>query len=178
MTATAAQQRFNQYPSRPFKPDIWHRLPKIDKRENLKALVYVYLINGGQIERAPPKKSRGAGRPRIFGKDSRSAAYDRDTVRFLSGHDFTQSGPRWTSKPVRDDSASKRDATSHAGISHPDFRGAVTEINGRLRPRQVGNVIADTADKVHDSAKRATIRDELNLNAVDFEHSNRLKLAA
>ena len=69
MTATAAQQQFNQYPSRPFKPDIWHRLPKIDKREDLKALVYVYLINGGQIERAPPKKSRGAGRPRIFGKD-------------------------------------------------------------------------------------------------------------
>jgi hypothetical protein len=181
MTATIAQRQFNPFKdfSKRTLPDIWHGLMKSQKRENLRALVYGFLVEGGEIIKVPAKKHRGAGRPRIFGKDSRAAAYRRDTSRFFNGHDFPQSGPRWTSKPVPDDSASKRDAARHAGVGHQDFSGAVIEINGKLRSRQVGfKIVEDTADDMDDASKRATIRDDLNQMAVDREHLERFKLAA
>jgi hypothetical protein len=174
------------------------------------ALIYCYLVGGGKITRPLEKKKRGPGRPQIFGKDTKSASYSRDVTRFYSGHDFTQSGPRWTSRPVRDDSAAKRDAQRKAGVSSDDFAGAVVEAGGKLgskralhavdrapidlvsdrtmaesakrdggrRARQVVKLIEDTADDLRDASNNASIRDDMNLNAVDHEHLDRFRLAA
>jgi hypothetical protein len=162
MTATIAQRQFNPFKdfSKRSLPDLWHGLMKSEKRENLRALVYGFLIEGGEIIKVPAKKHRAAGRPRIFGKDSRSAAYSRDTSRFFNGHDFTQSGPRWTSKPAPDKSASKRDAERKAGVSHQNFGGAVIDINGKLRPRAPLHAVVDKApiDLVSDAALAASAK--------------------
>ena len=198
MTATAQQKKFNQYPSRPFKPDLWHRHSKDEKRENARALIYGYLIAGGEIKRAPPMKVRGGGRAKIFTKDApKSASYDRGVALYLSGHDFTTSGPRWTAKAVREDSATKRDAVNRVGAAHADFAGAVIQIGNKLVPRQVGSrgrhleqkdatgvyreakiVDQDSADGIADARGRAAIKDDMNMNAVDLEHFERFKLAA
>jgi hypothetical protein len=103
-------------------------------------MIYTFLVDCGQITRPPPKKVRGGGRAKIFQKDApKSASYDRGVVLYLSGHDFTKSGPRFTAKAVREDSATKRDAARRVGVSHADFNGAVIQVGNKLVPRQVGS---------------------------------------
>jgi hypothetical protein len=209
--ATTAQRQFNRYPgSAPIRPDIWRGLSKAKKRLEARVLAANFFWTGGGITRAPAKKSRGLGRPKIFGKDAKSATYGRDVQKFFRGDDFAQSGPRFTSRAVSDSSASKRNAEVKAGAASDGFAGAVISIDGKLRPRaslhavdrapidlvsdraerasakrdggrrarHVVAIVEDAADDICDASKRATVRDDLNLMAVDHDHLSRLKLAA
>ena len=84
-------------------------------------------------------------------------------------------------------------------MAHEEFTGAVVAVNGKLQPRTVDHAIIDeapvdlvskggsekivklvndTADDLSDTHRRAKIRDELNLNATDYTHLKRFKLAA
>jgi hypothetical protein len=211
MSVSEQQRLFNQYPTRAaFKPDIWHRLRKDEKRIEASALVDNFLREGGQIIKAPAKKRKG-GRPEIFNKDTRAVkAHEKWSRKFYSGDDFTQKGPRFTSKPVPENSAAKRDTERKGGTSHAEFSGSVIDINGKLQARKeshatteyhidlvsdtaltdsakrdggrhsqkIVTLIEDSADDVTDANRRATIRDDDNLNGVDHSHNKRLKLAA
>jgi hypothetical protein len=211
MTASAQQRLFNQYPiHKPLNPDIWHRVPKEEKRSSAIALVYSFLLGGGTITKCPAKKRKG-GKPEIFGKDSRAPkAHEKWNRKFYAGDDFTQKGPRFTSKPVPENSAAKRDIERKAGVSHSEFTGSVIDIGGKLQERnarhatseayidlvsdnalresakrdggrhshKIVTLIEDSGDDVKDAYRSATIRDDLNLNAVDHAHNAKFKLAA
>jgi hypothetical protein len=198
MSASQQQRLFNQYPT-PFKPDIWRGFSKEQRRTSAIALLYGFLLEGGQITKAPPAKKRKGGRPEIFQNDTRaSAAHARWNRKFYAGDDLTQRGPRFTSKPVSEKAIDRRDIERKAGVSHSEFVGAVVDINGKLQPRnaphtadeapvdlvskggseKVVQLIADTKDDLSDARRRATIRDELNLNNVDHAHMAKFKLAA
>jgi hypothetical protein len=175
------------------------------------ALTYAFLLGGGQINKVPPAKKRKGGRPEIFQKDTRtSATHERWNRKFFAGDDFTQRGPRFTSKPISDKSADQRGVVHKAGVSHVDFTGAVVDIDGKLQARtalhatnearvdtvsdaalsagakrdggrhtqKVVRLVEDTSDDLSDAYRRATIRDEFNLNNVDHAHNQRFKLAA
>jgi hypothetical protein len=209
-TTSDSQKRFNQYPVRAFKPDTWRGLSKEDKRNSAIALTYSFLVGGGQITKAPEKKRTG-GPAVIFGKDTKAVkAHEKWSRKFYSGDDFTQKGPRFTSKPVPENSAAKRDTERKGGTSHAEFSGSVVDINGKLQARKeshatteylvdlvsddaltasaerdggrhsqkIVQLIEDSADDVTDANRRATIRDDDNLNGVDHSHNKRLKLAA
>jgi hypothetical protein len=197
MSASAQQRLFNQYPVKTFNTDIWHGIPKAEKRMSAIALTYAFLLDGGQITKVPPPKTR-KGRPEIFNKDTRAVkAHEKWSRKFFSGDDFCQSGPRFTSKPISDKSADI-DAERKAGVSHAEFVGAVVDINGKLQARHALHVtdeapvdmvskggsekvvllINDTADDLSDAHRRTRIRDDLNLTNVDHTHNARFKLAA
>jgi hypothetical protein len=180
MTATAEQRTFNPYPiHQPLSPDIWHRFPKHEKRASAIALTYSFLLDGGAITKCPPAKKRKGERPEIFGKDTKAPkAHDKWSRKFFAGDDFTQKGPRFTSKPISDKSIDKRDVAHKAGTSHTDFIGSVVDIGGKLMPRSLKNVSHDSGDDISDAYNRATIHDNLNLNNVDYDHIERFKLAA
>jgi hypothetical protein len=162
-------------------------------------LVDAFLREGGQITKAPAKKRKAGGRTEIFQKDTHAVKVrDYWNKKFYAGDDFTQRGPRFTSKPVSEKAIDKADIERKAGVAHEEFTGAVVTINGKLQPRTVDHAIdeavvdmvstggsekvvqlvADTKDGLSDANRRATIRDELNLNDVDYTHNARLKLAA
>jgi hypothetical protein len=180
MSVSAQQRLFNQYPvSKPINLDIWYGCSKEEKRNSAIALTYSFLLEGGQITKAPPTKKRKGGRPEIFHKDTRApAAYERWNRKFFAGDDFTTNGPRFTSKPISDKSVDQRDVAHKAGASHVEFTGAVVEIAGKLVPRSLQGVSHDAGDDISDAYKRAIIHDRLNLNNVDHAHNARLKLAA
>jgi hypothetical protein len=123
MTATIAQKQFNPFIDyrKRTRPDIWHNVPKDEKRENLKALIYSFLMGGGQINRIVSKEKRGPGRHQSFAfkgqrKTKTSAAlYNR----YYSG-DEIGGGHRFTSKPLSDPKPSRDD-------------GAVVKIGSRIR---------------------------------------------
>jgi hypothetical protein len=199
MSVSEQQRLFNPYPIKEFVPDIWHGLSKADKRNSTVALTYAYLLDGGLITKAPPKKRKGS-RPEIFTKDTRAVkVHEYWSRKFYAGDDFTAKGPRFTSKPIPEKSADKRDIERKAGVSHSEFVGAVVEINGKLQPRNAphtadealvdmvssgGNsekvvvFFEDAGDDLSDAYRRARIRDDLNLNAVDHAHNAKFKLAA
>jgi hypothetical protein len=200
MTTSDSQKRFNQYPVKAFKRDIWHGCSKEEKRNSATALTYSFLLAGGQITKAPPAKKRKGGRAEIFNKDTRAVkAHEHWNKKFFAGDDFTAKGPRFTSKPVSEKSADQRDLARKAGTSHSEFAGAVVEIAGKLLPRhalhatdeapvdlvskggsseKVVRLVDDTGDSLSDANRRATIRDELNLTNVDHAHNAKFKLAA
>jgi hypothetical protein len=200
MTTSDSQKRFNKYPIKTFKRDIWHGCSKDEKRVEAGALIDAYLREGGEIIKAPAKKRRGGGRPEIFTKDVRAPkVYEHWNKKFFAGDDFTAKGPRFTSKPVSEKSADQRDLARKAGVSHAEFTGAVVEVAGKLQPRTVDHatdeapidlvsksgsrekvvqLIPDTADDLSDARRRARIRDELNLNNLDHTHNAKFKLAA
>ena len=154
MSASEQQRMFNPYPiHKPLSPDIWHRVPKEEKRLSAIALVYSFLLGGGQITKAPAKKSKG-GRPQIFQKDVRDAkGHEKWNRKFLAGDDFTTKAPRFTSKPIPENSAAKRDTERKAGISHAAFGGAVININGKLQARKASHATTETyIDLVSDEA--------------------------
>jgi hypothetical protein len=199
MSVSEQQRLFNQYPTKAaFKPDIWHRLRKDEKRIEASALIDAYLREGGEIIKAPAKKRKN-GRPDVFQNDTRATkAHERWNKKFYSGDDFTAKGPRFTSRPISEKAIDKRDVERKAGVSHSEFVGAVVEINGKLQPRnaphtadealvdmvskggseKVVQLVADTKDELSDANRRARIRDELNLNDTDYTHNARFKLAA
>jgi hypothetical protein len=199
MSASTQQRLFNQYPLRKYTTDIWHGWTKDQKRASTIALTYVFLIEDGQVTKAPPAKQRKGGRPSIFQKDApASAAYERWNRKYFAGDDFKQSGPRFTSKPLSEKSADQRDIERKAGASHAEFIGSVVQLGGKLLPRhalsatdeslvdlvstvrseKVVHLATDTSDRLSDANRRATIRDELNLNDIDHEHNEMFKLAA
>ena len=212
MSASTAQRTFNTYPiNKPLKPDIWHRVPKHEKRMSAIALTYAFLLDGGQITKCPPAKRRKGGRTEIFTKDVRAPkAHEHWNKKFYSGDDFVKKGPRFTSKPISERAADKRDIERKAGTSHATFSGSVIDIGGKLQERnarhatseayidlvsedalresakrdggkhshKIVELIEDSADDVKDANRRATIRDDDNLNGVDHSHNKRLKLAA
>jgi len=154
-------------------------VPKEEKRLSAIALTYSFLLEGGQITKVAPTKKRKGGRAEIFQKDTRaSAAHEGWNRKFFAGDDFTQRGPRFTSKPISDKSADQRAVAHKAGASHVEFTGAVIEIAGKLLPRSSRGVSRDAGDDINDADKRATIHDHLNLNNVDFAHNDKFKLAA
>jgi hypothetical protein len=191
--------RFNPYPVSKFVPDIWHKSSKDEKRVEATALVDAFLRDGGQIIKAPAKKRKAGGRTEIFTKDTHAVkVHDYWNRKFLAGDDFTAKGPRFTSKPISEKAIDQRDIERKAGVSHSEFAGAVVEINGKLQPRnaphtadealvdmvskggseKVVQLIPDAADDLSDANRRAKIRDELNLNDVDYTHNAKLKLVA
>jgi hypothetical protein len=200
MSVSTQQRLFNQYPVRTFNRDVWYGLSKADKRASTIALTYSFLIEGGQITKAPPAKQRKGGRAELFQKDTRATAeHARWNRKFFAGDDFTQKGPRFTSKPISEKSADQRDVERKAGVSHSEFIGAVVDINGKLLPRnalhvteeapvdmvsaggskqKVVTLIEDAGDDLSDAHRRATIRDHYNLNNTDYTHNARFKLAA
>jgi hypothetical protein len=98
MSVSEQQRLFNPYPIKEFVPDIWHGLSKADKRNSTVALTYAYLLDGGLITKAPPKKRKGS-RPEIFTKDTRAVkVHEYWSRKFYAGDDFTAKGPRfnWT----------------------------------------------------------------------------------
>jgi hypothetical protein len=159
MTASAQQRLFNQYPVKTFTADIWHRVPKEEKRLSAIALVYSFLLDGGTITKCPPAK-RGKGRPEIFGKDTRaSAAHERWSKKFFAGDDFVQKGPRFLSKPISERAADQRDIERKAGISHAEFVGAVVDINGKLKARKESHAATEYhIDLVSDAALSASAK--------------------
>jgi hypothetical protein len=192
---------FNPYPVRkPFVADIWHKSSKEQKRVEAAALVDAFLRDGGQITKAPAKKRKAGGRTEIFTKDTRAVKeHDYWNRKFLAGDDFTQKGPRFTSKPISEKAVDKADVERKAGVAHEEFTGAVVAVNGKLQPRTVDHAIIDeapvdlvskggsekivklvndTADDLSDARRRTRIRDELNLNNVDYIHADKFKLAA
>jgi hypothetical protein len=191
---------FNQYPVRkPFVADIWHKSSKDQKRIEATALVDAFLRDGGQITNAPAKKRKAGGRTEIFTKDTHAVkVHEYWSRKFYAGDDFTAREPRFTSKRVSEKSIDKADVARKAGVAHEEFAGAVVTINGKLQPAHVDHAIdeavvdlvskggsekvvqlvADTKDALSDADRRAKIRDELNLNDVDYTHAARLKLAA
>jgi hypothetical protein len=211
MSVSEEQRAFNKYPVKEaFKPDIWHRASKDQKRIETNALVDAFLRQGGQITVAPAKKRKG-GRTEIFGKDTRAPkVHEHWNRKFYAGDDFVQKGPRFLSKPISERAADKRDIERKGGVAHAAFTGAVTDINGKLQARKeshatteyhidlvsdaalrasakrdggrhsqkIVTLIEDSADDVTDANRRATIRDDDNLNGVDHAHNRRFKLAA
>jgi hypothetical protein len=160
MTTSDSQKLFNKYPVREFKPDIWHRLRKDEKRIEASALVDAFLRDGGQISKAPTKK-RKDGKPEIFQKDTRATkAHEKWNRKFYSGDDFLQKGPRFTSKSVPENSSAKRDIERKGGTSHAAFSGAVIEKNGRLEAKKASHATTEylidlvSADALRASAKR------------------------
>jgi hypothetical protein len=201
MSVSEQQRLFNQYPVKEaFKPDVWHRASKDEKRIEANALVEDFLRGGGQITKVPEKKRRKGGNPdQIFQTDTRAPkVHEHWSRKFFAGDDFTAKGPRFTSKPVSEKAIDKADIEHKAGVAHEEFTGAVIEIAGKLQPAHVDHAIdeavvdlvskggsekvvklvADTKDALSDADRRAKIRDELNLNDVDYTHNARLKLAA
>jgi hypothetical protein len=84
MTTSDSQKRFNQYPVKAFKRDIWHGCSKEEKRNSATALTYSFLLAGGQITKAPPAKKRKGGRAEIFNKDTRAVkAHEHWNKKFL-----------------------------------------------------------------------------------------------
>jgi len=163
MSASEQQRTFNPYPiHKPLSPDIWHRVPKEEKRLSAIAPTYSFLLQGGRIFKAPAKQ-RKDGRPQIFQKDI---------------SDAKQSGPRFTSKPISEKSADKRDVAHKAGASPIEFTGAVVAIAGKLLPRSLQGVSHDAGDDLSDAYNRATIHDHFNLNNIDHAHNAQFKLAA
>jgi hypothetical protein len=135
-------------------------------RAEADALVAEFLAKGGEIKKLPPQKY-GKGRAKIFTKDApRSARYDRDTSKYMSGRFLAPSKLQFTSRPVPENSSAKR---------QDDIVGAVVEINGELKSRDT--IVADEADDIADAMNSATIRDDLAPD-VDDEHRDRMKLAA
>ena len=179
MSASEQQRTFNPYPiHKPLSPDIWHHVPKEEKRLSAIALTYSFLLQGGRIFKAPAKQ-RKDGRPQIFQKDiSDAKGHERWSRKFYGGDDFTQSGPRFTSKPISEKSADKRDVAHKAGASHIEFTGAVVAIAGKLLPRSLQGVSHDAGDDLSDAYNRATIHDHFNLNNIDHAHNAQFKLAA
>jgi hypothetical protein len=210
MSVSEQQRQFNKYPVRTFNLDIWHGLPKEEKRNSAIALTYDFLLAGGQIFKAPPTKARKGGRPQIFGKDTRATkAHGKWNKKFYAGDDFVKKGPRFTSKPISERAADQRDIERKGGIAHAAFTGAVVAVGDKLQARKeshatteyhidlvsdealrasakrgdrqaqkIVQLIEDSGDDVTDANRRATIRDEFNLNNMDFAHNNRFKLAA
>jgi hypothetical protein len=162
MSASTAQRTFNTYPiNKPLKPDIWHRVPKHEKRMSAIALTYAFLLDGGQITKCPPAKRRKGGRTEIFTKDVRAPkAHKKWNRKFYSGDDFTQKGPRFTSKPVPENSSAKRDIERKGGTSHAEFSGAVIiDINGKLQARKESHATTEYhIDLVSDDALRASAK--------------------
>ena len=154
-------------------------MPKEEKRLSAIALTYSFLLEGGQITKVAPTKKRKGGRAEIFQKDTRaSAAHEGWNRKFFAGDDFTQRGPRFTSKPISEKSADKRDVAHKAGASHIEFTGAVVAIAGKLLPRSLQGVSHDAGDDLSDAYNRATIHDHFNLNNIDHAHNAQFKLAA
>jgi hypothetical protein len=175
MSASKKQRQFNRYP-KAFRHSF--DLPKAEVRDEADRLVAEFLAKGGEITKLPAQKF-GKGPAKIFTKDApRSAQYDRDTSKYMSGRFLAPSKLQFTSKPVREDSATRRDVARQAGVSHADFSGAVTQIGNKLVPRQAEpEIIRDQADSIVDASARATIRDDISPH-IDQEHMRRLKLAA
>jgi hypothetical protein len=112
-------------------------------------LVAEFLAKGGEIERAPASKKHGPGRPRIFSGEGtiKSASYERGVKKFFAGDDFVHrerdkktgkivnTGPQFTSRPVRENSSAKRDTERKAGVAHENFAGAVVAVGYKLRSR-------------------------------------------
>ena len=160
MSASTQQRQFNKYPiAKPINLDSWHGLSKQDKRNSVIALTYSFLLAGGQIIKAPAKKSKG-GRPEIFQKDTRAVkSHERWNKKFYAGDDFTQKGPRFTSKPIPENSAAKRDVERKAGTVHAEFSGAVVDINGTLKARKESHATSEAyVDLVSDAALRASAK--------------------
>jgi hypothetical protein len=126
MSVTVAQRQFfNPFPDfnkRRSGPDIWYGIAKHEKRENLQALIYSFLIGGGEINRIAAKKARGPGRHQSFackGGRTSSAQYSR----YFSG-DNIGGGHRFTSKPepVKDPKPSRDNAV-------------VVKVGGKIKQR-------------------------------------------
>jgi hypothetical protein len=160
MSVSIAQRDFNKYPiHKPLCLDIWHRVPKHEKRNSAIALTYSFLLAGGQITKVPAKNSKG-GIPEIFHKDTRAVkSHERWNKKFYAGDDFTAKGPRFTSKPVPENSAAKRDVARKGGVSHVGFTGAVVDINGTLKARKESHATSEAyIDLVSDDALRASAK--------------------
>jgi hypothetical protein len=158
MTATVEQRQFNKYPIHaPLNPDIWHRASKHEKRASAIALTYTFLVDGGKITKCPPAKRKG-GLNKIFEKEVRSKAYENWHDKFLAGDDFSDKGPRFTSKAIPETSASKRDTERKSGVSHANFSGAVIiDIAGKLKARKASHAAFEyDIDLVSDEALRAS----------------------
>jgi hypothetical protein len=163
MSVSEQQRQFNKYPTpAAFKPDVWHKLQKDKKRIEASALVADFLNSGGQVTRAPEKKRKGGGNPeQIFQKDTRAPkAHERWNKKFYAGDDFVAKGPRFTSKPVPENSAAKRDIERKAGVSHTGFTGAVVATdNGKLQERKASRATTEAyIDLVSDAALRESAK--------------------
>jgi hypothetical protein len=160
MTTSDSQKKFNPYPVKAFVPDVWHRLRKDEKRIEASALIDTYLRDGGEIIKALAKKRKN-GRPEIFNKDTRAVkAHEKWSRKFYSGDDFLQKGPRFTSKPVPENSSAKRDIERKGGTSHAEFSGAViVDISGKLQARKESHATTEYhIDLVSDDALRASAK--------------------
>jgi hypothetical protein len=159
MSASTQQRLFNQYPIKAFKPDIWFRLPKDEKRQSAIALCYSFLLEGGRITKAAAKKRKDS-RPDIFGKDTRAPkVHEHWSRKFFAGDDFTAKSPRFTSKPISERAADKRDVERKAGISHAAFTGSVIDISGKLQARKESHATSEAyIDLVSDDALRASAK--------------------
>jgi hypothetical protein len=196
--ATQSQRQFNHsYSPLRYRRDVWRELTKPEKRLAARELMTTFLWSGGDIVRAQKATPKGPGRHLNFQTDEKSANYSRDVERYLHG-DNLGGESRFTSKPIKDDSATVRDAVKSVGVRHGDFSGAVFKIGNRMVPRQAGRKLRfdevdvtgvyteerghdrDSADAVADSSKSATLRDDIiNLMDIDdHEHAAAFKLAA
>ena len=156
MTASISQRQFNPFRdfSKRTRPDIWHRVPKHEKRENVKALVYTFLIDGGKIERIPTKSCGGPGRPQIFARDgarTSTAEYQKYYKGWREG-DLAITG--------KIDGTDKAAAARLAKMANSGEY--VVEIAGELRKRDAGSRVAakpeprgkDEADHITATAGR------------------------
>jgi hypothetical protein len=102
MTASTAQKSFNPFVdfNKRTRRDIWHGLTKSEKQQNLKAVVYCFLIDGGQITKIPPKTTKGKGRHQSFAAKSVGKTSSSEYWRYFTG-DNIAGEHRWTSKPVK-----------------------------------------------------------------------------
>jgi hypothetical protein len=194
--ATESQRLFNRtYSENRYRPDVWRNLSKEEKRLEGLALLTNFIWSGGNITYAVKPSPKGKGRHLNFQTDEKSGSYSRDVTRYLRG-DNLGAKSRFTSRPIKDDAATKRDAVKRAGVAHTDFSGGVARIGDRLVPRQAGSKIVweekdptgvliepkannrDSADGLVDAARRATVRDDFNMMAIDHEHLAAFKLAA
>jgi hypothetical protein len=160
MSVSTQQRQFNKYPiAKPINLDSWYGCSKEDKRNSAIALIYSFLLEGGQIKVAPTKKRKDSI-PQIFQKDTRATKeHEKWNRKFYSGDDFTQKGPRFTSKPISERAADQRDLVRKAGISHATFSGAVVDINGKLQARKASHTTTEyLIDLVSHNALRASAK--------------------
>jgi hypothetical protein len=123
MTATIAQKTFNPFVdfNKRTRRDIWHGLTKSEKRQNLKAVVYCFLVDGGQITKIPPKTTKGKGRHQSFAAKSLPKTSSSEYWRYFSG-DNIAGEHRWTSKPVKTNTPPRTD-------------GVVVKIGDKIKSR-------------------------------------------
>jgi hypothetical protein len=136
MSATAAQRQFFNpfvdFNKQRSGSDIWFGVPKREKRESTKALVFSFLLDGGKITKIPSKTAKGQGRRQAFTRVGGKTS-EREYLSYFGGNHG------WTSKPDNSVTAYHNAGKDHrSAVDHGRVAYIGPVMAGSLDPRESG----------------------------------------